>query len=370
MAVLTAESLSTGYYPESPISKGISLTLQAGELVCLLGPNGAGKSTLLRTLAGMQAPLSGDVRLLSDRLHRLSPKALARRLSLVLSEPLQVGLLSAYEVVALGRHPYTNWWGGLSPRDDRIVRWALAAVGAAAWSDRPVEKLSDGERQRVAIARALAQEPALLLLDEPTAHLDVPGRVEVLQLLRQLARETGQAIVLSTHDLELALRGADTIWLLADGKLQIGAPEDVVLSGAIAQAFEREGVHFEPQAGTFSFPTAVRGKVAIASTLAHGDDLAVTWTRRALERAGFQVTLDGDRGSLARIGIERANGTVRWSVETAGICQQHAKIATMLAALEALAVARNPTPSACGSQPTMYRRDNNKILLSASEETK
>ncbi|MEO0948818.1 MAG: ABC transporter ATP-binding protein [Cyanobacteria bacterium J06641_5] len=345
MAVLTTESLSVGYSPGSPLGKSISLALQAGELVCLLGPNGAGKSTLLRTLAGMQAPLSGDVRLLGDRLHRLSPRALARRLSLVLSEPLQVGLLSAYEVVALGRHPYTNWWGNLSLRDDRIVRWALAAVGAAAWSDRPVAKLSDGERQRVAIARALAQEPALLLLDEPTAHLDVPGRVEVLQLLRQLARETGRAIVFSTHDLELALRGADTIWLLSDGKLQAGAPEDVVLSGAIARAFEREGVHFESQSGSFSFPVPTRGTVAVGSALAHSEDLAATWTRRALARAGFQVATDDDSGILACVQLERGNEAPHWLLETASGCQQHVEIATMLAALEALAAARNPATS-------------------------
>ena len=339
MAVLTAASLSTGYQSKSPVSKGLELSLQAGELVCLLGPNGAGKSTLLRTLAGMQPPLSGEVRLLGDRLHRLPPRALARRLSLVLSDPLQVNLLSAYEVVALGRHPYTSWWGDLGPRDDRIVRWALAAVGAAAWSDRPVEKLSAGERQRVAIARALAQEPALLLLDEPTAHLDVPGRVEILQLLRQLARETGRAIVLSTHDLELALRGADTIWLLFDGSLQTGAPEDLVLSGAIARAFEREGVTFEPQAGTFSFAMPPRGTVAIQATIGAELDLALLWTQRALARAGYRTVVgtnhdpSGVSNAIARASIARSDNNLQWTIAAANGSQQCETIAAMLAAL-------------------------------------
>lgn len=336
-AVLTAESLCTGYQSKNPVSQGLSLALHAGELVCLLGPNGAGKSTLLRTLAGMQAPLSGEVRLLGDRLHRLPPKVLARRLSLVLSEPLQVGLLSAYEVVALGRQPYTNWWGNLSARDDRVVRWALEAVGAFAWSDRPVETLSDGERQRVAIARALAQEPSLLLLDEPTAHLDIPGRVEVLQLLRRLARETGRAIAISTHDLELALRGADRIWLLSEGKLQAGAPEDLVLDGAIARAFEREGVNFEPLTGTFSFSMPLRGTVALCN--ATDGHLALPWTQRALAREGYRTVLRAKDdtaavpGAIASVRLEYWQDNLRWTVVTPGGSQQCEAIAAMLAAL-------------------------------------
>ncbi len=328
MAVLTATSLCTGYQAEAPVSKGLSLSLEAGELVCLLGPNGAGKSTLLRTLAGMQAPLSGEVRLLGDRLHRLPPRTLARRLSLVLSEPLRVGLLSAYDVVALGRHPYTNWWGGLSDRDDRVVRWALSAVGAEALSQRPLARLSDGERQRVAVARALAQEPALLLLDEPTAHLDVPGRVEVLQLLRQLARETRRAIVLSTHDLELALRGADTIWLLSAGALQVGAPEDLVLDGAIARAFEREGVSFEPQTGTFSFQVPTRGTATVV-----GEGLTATWTRRALTRAGYCV-VETTVGNPAIVRASLVAGKPHWVIEGASCARECGSIATLLEGLE------------------------------------
>lgn len=331
MAVLTARALATGYQADRPIGSGLSLSLQAGELVCLLGPNGAGKSTLLRTLAGMQPPLGGEVRLFGDRLHHLPPRILARRLSLVLSEPLRVGLLSAYEIVALGRHPYTNWWGGLSDRDDRVVRWALAAVGAEPLSDRPVEQLSDGERQRIAIARALAQEPALLLLDEPTAHLDVPGRVEILQLLRRLVRETGRAIVLSTHDLELALRGADTIWLLAAGTLQTGTPEDLVLSGAIARAFDRAGVNFEPLTGTFSF--AVPTREAVACT---GEGLAAAWTRRALARAGYRPVGE-ERAVLATVQADTVAGEPRWLVETATDRQVCQTIAALLATLEGLA---------------------------------
>src|SRR5690606_15556372 len=143
------------------------LVLERGELVCLLGPNGAGKSTLMRTLAGLQPALSGEVWLDGQRPADLSARALAQRLSIVLTERIDVGTLSAAELVALGRHPYTDWWGNLTPHDGEVVRWAIRAVGAGVLADRPVQELSDGERQKIMIARALAQEPQLILLDEP-----------------------------------------------------------------------------------------------------------------------------------------------------------------------------------------------------------
>ena len=149
-------------------------------------------------------------------------------------------------MVTLGRHPYTNWWGNLSREDEEIVHWAIKSVGALNLAARQVSELSDGERQKIMIARALAQSPMVMLLDEPTAFLDLPRRVEIMQLLRNLARETNQAILLSTHDLNLALRLADQIWLLnSHGILQVGAPEDLVLSGAFAHTFDSEGVEFD-----------------------------------------------------------------------------------------------------------------------------
>ncbi|MBD2362250.1 ABC transporter ATP-binding protein [Anabaena minutissima FACHB-250] len=287
-AVLTTCGLSIGYKSGKGVrcvASDISVCLEGGELVCLLGPNGAGKSTLLRSLAGMQAPIAGEVRLLGDDIYKLAPQDLAKRLSLVLTERVDVGMLSAYTLVTLGRHPYTDWWGRLSPEDEAIVDWAIKSVGALHLTSRQVSELSDGERQKIMIARALAQSPMVMLLDEPTAFLDLPRRVEIMQLLRQLARETHQAILLSTHDLDLALRLADQVWLLTtNGILHVGAPEDLVLSGAFADAFKSEGVEFDILSGEFHLHTPLKGEINLI-----GEGIAALWTVRALQRVGFLV---------------------------------------------------------------------------------
>ena len=192
--------------------------LEAGELVCLLGPNGSGKSTLLRTIAGMQRPLAGSVELLGHDVRTRTPEWLARHLSIVLTEPIDAGALTARELVGLGRYPFTDWLGRLTAVDRERIDAAIAAVGAEAIADRRVRSLSDGERQRVLIARALAQEPKLVILDEPTAYLDLPRRIETLGLLRRLVRENGVSVLLSTHHLDLALSHADRVWLLPLGR--------------------------------------------------------------------------------------------------------------------------------------------------------
>lgn len=292
-AILTTDNLTIGYKTSRKILRSvaldISVSLQPGELVCLLGPNGAGKSTLLRSLAGMQPPIAGKVQLLGDDIYKLAPQDLAKRLSLVLTEKVDVGMLSAYTLVTLGRYPYTNWWGKLTPEDDAIVNWAIKSVGAVHLAPRQVSELSDGERQKIMIARALAQSPIVMLLDEPTAFLDLPRRVEIMQLLRQLTRETNQAILLSTHDLDLALRLADKVWLLSsNGNLNVGAPEDLVLSGAFANTFRSEGVEFDISSGEFHLHTPHKGKINIV-----GEGIAVIWTIRALERVGFLANQRG-----------------------------------------------------------------------------
>jgi iron complex transport system ATP-binding protein len=299
--ILQTHALAVGYSgrPARIVAEALNVSLRAGELVCLIGPNGAGKSTLMRTLAGMQAPLSGSVTLMGDNVHTLPARDLARRLSVVLTERINPGLLTAYTLVSLGRHPYTDWSGRLSVQDEAVVRHAIADVGAESLADRLMGELSDGERQKVMIARALAQEPALMILDEPTAFLDLPRRVEMMQLLRRLAHESQRAILLSTHDLDLALRTADRIWLMpSNGHLQVGAPEDLVLSGAFEAAFRAEGVTFDAQTGAFRVHNATEGKVAVI-----GNGLPALWTRRALERAGFAV-MSGGETILARVEVE------------------------------------------------------------------
>ena len=287
--ILRTEALSIGYRRARKaavtVARDLDFALRAGELVCLLGPNGAGKSTLMRTLARLQPPLSGRIWLDDRPLDELRPGQLARRLSVVLTDRVDVGAMSGYALTSLGRHPYTGWTGTLTEQDQRTVQWALQAVRAQDLAARPIAEMSDGERQKILIARALAQERRVMLLDEPTAFLDLPRRVEVMDLLRRLAHENQQAILLSTHDLDLALRNADRLWLLsAEGELIDGAPEDLILNGAFERVFAAEGVTFDRASGSFHTRLETCGRL-----LLHGDGAAAFWARRALERIGFAV---------------------------------------------------------------------------------
>lgn len=330
--VISTTNLSVGYHvPRKPaiaVVEHITVDLLAGELVCLIGPNGAGKSTLMRTLAGMQVPLAGSVSLMGDDISSLKPRELARRLSIVLTERVDVGVLSAYTLVALGRYPYTGWMGELRPEDELVVQQAITAVGAAELADRNVGELSDGERQKIMIARALAQEPAVMLLDEPTAYLDLPRRAELMTMLRRLARETGRAILLSTHDLDLALRNADRIWLLPKGgNLHVGAPEDLVLSGAFEAAFKGEGVQFDAYTGSFRSDNQAAGMVDL-----QGEGLPALWTLRALEREGFCV-MRGGTESPVQIIVTQQEQAIRWQIRCKGQVQTSTSLYDLIAAL-------------------------------------
>lgn len=326
MPLLTAENLVVGYAAK-PVAGPLTLALQPGELVGLLGPNGAGKSTLLRTLAGLQPPLAGRLAVGGADFASLSAGARARQLSIVLTDRVEAGRLTVRELVALGRHPHTGWLGGLSAHDEARVQAALAATETGAFAQRPVSELSDGERQQVLLARALAQDTPVILLDEPTAHLDLPNRVRLLRLLHRLARQTGKAILLSTHELDLALQAADCIWLLpAAGTLHVGTPEDLVLSGTFAAAFAREGLAFDPATGTFR----LHENHGLAVRLV-GEGAAAFWTRRALERAGYTLTTSIE--APCQVVVSGAPGAWQWTSQLAGSTQEYRTVQELLAGL-------------------------------------
>ncbi len=253
--LLSAKGLAIGYPGRkraAVLAQGLELHLRPGEFTCLLGPNGAGKTTLLRSLSGALPPLSGNIQLQGHDLAGIAPRERARRIGVALSGTAPAGWMEARALVALGRHPYSGWLGRLDGKDRERIEWALEAVGATALAGRKIAELSDGERQKVIIARALAQETPVLLLDEPTAHLDLPNRIETMALLRRLAQECKMAILLSTHDLELALQQADRLWLLGPaGSFCQGEPEALARKGTLAEAFAHEALRWEALQGNF-----------------------------------------------------------------------------------------------------------------------
>ena len=244
-------SLSTGYRGKNNVTivaRDINATIHGGELTCLLGPNGAGKSTLLRTLSAFLPPVSGDIIIMGRNLNDYSDKELSKVIGVVLTEKTDLRNMSVEDLVGLGRSPYTGFWGNLHDEDRRIVAKAIEMVGITALKERMIQTLSDGERQKVMIAKALAQETPVIFLDEPTAFLDFPSKVEIMQLLHTLSRTTGKTIFLSTHDLELALQIADTIWLMdRDKGVFIGTPRELAAQGTLADFFVRKGITFDTE---------------------------------------------------------------------------------------------------------------------------
>jgi iron complex transport system ATP-binding protein len=249
------------------VAERINGSIRSGELTCLLGANGVGKSTLLRTLSAFQPAIKGDIFISTNEegekrkeISSLTDKELSKLIGVVLTEKPDVKNMSVRELVSLGRSPYTGFWGTYTDEDLRIVDEAIEMVGITDLCRRPVHTLSDGERQKVMIAKALAQQTPVIFLDEPTAFLDYPSKVEVLQLLRRISREAGKTIFLSTHDVELALQLADTIWLMSKQEtgrqgdkdsggspVTIGSPQALAASGDLGRFIERQNIVFDKE---------------------------------------------------------------------------------------------------------------------------
>jgi iron complex transport system ATP-binding protein len=285
--VIETSSLSIGYKSGRNkvlvVHESLNLRLFAGELTGLLGLNGAGKSTLIRTLCGFHPSIRGSIRLMNKELSDYSASQLARMIGVVLTEKTNAGGISVYELVSLGRHPYTGFMGQLKSHDYQIIEESIASVGITHKATHYVSELSDGERQKAMIAKALAQQCPVILLDEPTAFLDVTSRIETMALLRRLAVEQQKAILLSTHDLDLALRTTDYLWLQQkDRPMLCGTPEDLILNGDFEAFFGKEGITFEQSTGKLS---ALKPSVPIG---VEGDSVTAHWVGNALIRNGYQ----------------------------------------------------------------------------------
>ena len=293
MSILNTHNLSIGYSKKGKIDtvqSGLNLHLQSGELVCLIGPNGSGKSTLLRTLTGLQKSLAGNTTIDDKEISKLKQREKALMIALVLTERVDIENATVYNLVSLGRHPHSDWWGNITDEEDAIIREAIEMVHLEHKINHNINELSDGERQRAMIAKALAQDTPIIMLDEPTAHLDLPNRVEIMLLLHRLAHTTDKAILLSTHELDLALQAADRIWLIsANQGVECGVPEDLVFNGSFSQAFESKSYFFNAANGNFSMNYLMSKKVWVS-----GDKTRMYWTLRALARAGYMVVQGAD----------------------------------------------------------------------------
>lgn len=290
--LLSLTNLDIGF-PDNVLIQGINASVTRGEMVAIIGHNGAGKSTLLRTIAGFHLKSGGEILIGGRERSEMNRHELASKVGYVSTEQVNAPDMRVYDLVALGRFSYTNWMGSLTVNDKRIVCESIDKVGLSDFIYRNIGQLSDGEKQRAMIARALAQDTCLLVMDEPTAFLDIKNRYEIIHLLRSLAASGEKTVIMSTHDLQSALRESDKIWLLADGRLEEGAPEDMVLKGAFDGIFGDSQLKFRKSDGSFNPVKEESGEVCI-----NGDGLFRQWTARAMRRLGFRI-----RESISADGI-------------------------------------------------------------------
>ena len=237
-------------YGNRTLIENLSATVERGALTALVGRNGTGKSTLLRAIAQLGEVLSGEILLDGRPLQTLAPSEMASMVAFVTTDKVRIANLRCRDVVALGRAPYTNWIGRMQEQDKAIVEQALESVGMSDYADKTMDRMSDGECQRIMIARALAQQTPIILLDEPTAFLDMPNRYELCTLLRRLAHEEQKCILFSTHELDIALSLCDAIALIAPPELHILPTDDMVRSGHIERLFTTGIVAFDPASRT------------------------------------------------------------------------------------------------------------------------
>lgn len=317
---LQTEALRIGYpinKKSVPLFDDLNLTLRGGELVCLMGANGAGKSTLIRTLAGLQKPLYGTVRLREEI-------PLHQQIAVVLTDRLAPLNMTAYELISFGRYPYLPWSIRMSEADRQVINKAVDQMHLRSLLTKRLFELSDGQVQMVMLARALAQDTPIILLDEPTAHLDLNNRLEIMNILRHLAHETKKAILVSTHDLDLALQTADLIWLATKNQqILTGIPEDLVLDGTFDAVFEFKG--FDLKTGKVQH-TAHRN----INIQLKGEGYPFLWTKNALERCGFNIT---DSPAEVRITIRQEENKFFWELVKD---QQHFSLTTLAALIKLL----------------------------------
>jgi iron complex transport system ATP-binding protein len=293
--ILSLSSLEIGYISgrtKKILLPPVNAAALEGELIAVIGKNGIGKSTLLKTITGLLPLLSGNIVIDGRKIKEYSRIQLSGKVGYISTEIVKVSNMTVFDLVALGRYPHTNWFGRIDANNHIAVNDALTRTGIIDFSDRQLTELSDGERQRAMISLVLAQDTKLIVMDEPTAFLDIKGKYEIIHLLKELTRQKQKTIVYSTHDFSTAISQADKIWLILENELIEGAPEDIMLKGSFNSLFNTSVVKFNKDDGTFSISIEGKGSLSVS-----GKGKNDYWTRKAIERAGYTIN-DSDSGPL------------------------------------------------------------------------
>ncbi len=313
--VLKISDLSIGYSEANKkaitIKKDLTLTALSGELITLIGKNGIGKSTLLRTIANLQPPLHGSYQICGKAPDQYSRNQFAQKVSFVSTEIIRTSNLTVYDLIAFGRLPHTGWFGSLRNKDKQKVEQAIEQVGIQTLRNKPVDQLSDGERQRAMIARCLAQDTKLIILDEPTAFLDIANRYEIIYLLKTLSQEQQKTVVFSSHDIHIALKTADKIWLMSNTGIQEGAGEDLIIQNAFVNLFDSKNINFNKKHGDFEINRLQKIPIEVKfdATL---DEIYKYSTNRALNRLGFyRVTSD----TAFKLKVQKYDDKALWIIK-------------------------------------------------------
>jgi iron complex transport system ATP-binding protein len=329
--ILSVNSLKTGFRSggsEKVVIKGFNTSVRQGELIAVIGRNGSGKSTLLRTIIGLQFPLSGTILVEGNDLQSYGRMELARKASYISTEMVRALNMTVFDLVALGRYAYTNWTGKIDSANHSVIMDALNKTGMTTMISRFIGELSDGERQRAMIARVIAQETNLMVMDEPTAFLDIGSKFEILHLLHDLSKSNNRTVIFSTHDLHLAMNHADKIWLLKNSGVVEGAPEDLMLQGEFEHIFDSASVKYNAEQGTFIFSGQPKGSIHV-----QGEGIMRGWTEKALSRAGFEIS-----GKVTSQYVVVPSGSSRnWSLVSENIQTQFSSLYDLLEGLKTIA---------------------------------
>ena len=343
--LIRIEALNAGYLHGKEVRniiRQMNTSVNKGELVGIIGQNGIGKSTLLRTIARLQKPLGGRIHIHDKNIRSYSRADFAKMISYVSTDTIHIQHCTVREFVLYGRFPYTNWFGKITQEDDKAVKNALEMVDLEKLADRFINEISDGERQRVMIARALAQDTPIILLDEPTAFLDMPNKFEVIHLLGDLSRRKNKTILFSSHDLSIAMKVADRLWLILPDEIIDGSPEDLVLQHSISKIFQSTRLRFDNKRGEFQLRRKPIGICYI-----QGDGNVLIWTKKAMERLGFETKEESfpmenspeniPSGSFISINvlILESGGNIVWEATVSGKIYQRKSIYELCALLQA-----------------------------------